>query len=189
MIASDVKGLSDGMTPMERVPSEPSIEESFDGGFALDEAIGRNPDLWLYRGRTIAMLKTYFRYSIEVGRLPSILGRELFRARVTAYRMASFEDSVIFVHDVESAIERLADFHQRLIALIVLQDYTHEQAADILRCARRTVSREFPDAVDLLSEMFLEGGLVKQLPTPPVEKTCQEGERGDFLLSDCKQAE
>ena len=189
MNANGVKGLDDGMTPADLVPGDLPLEERCDGGFAGEEAIGRDPDLWLYRGRTIAMLKTYFRYSIEVGRLPSILGRELFRARVTAYRMASFEDSVIFVHDVESAIERLADFHQQLIALIVLQNYTHEQAADILSCARRTVSREFPDAVDLLSEMFLEGGLLKPLPTPPVEKTCQEGERGDFLLSDCKQIE
>lgn len=168
---------------------DPAEEEILKYGLPPEDMIGRDPDLWLYRRRTLAMLKQYFRYSVEVGRLPSILGRELFRARVTAYRMVSFEDAVIFVHDVESALERLAGFHQQLVALIVFQDYTHEQAAEILRCARRTVSRELPDAVDLLSEMFLEGSLLNRLPTPPVEKTCQEGEGPDFLLSDCKQAE
>jgi hypothetical protein len=66
---------------------------------------GSNPDLWLYRERTVALLKRYLRLSVEVGRLPSLLGREFFRARVTSYRMASFEDAVIFVHDVEHCLE------------------------------------------------------------------------------------
>src|SRR5438876_933901 len=59
-------------------------------------------ELWIYRDRTTAMLRRYFRLSVELGRLPSLLGREFFRARVTSYRMHSFEDAVIFVHDVEN---------------------------------------------------------------------------------------
>jgi len=51
-----------------------------------------DPDLWAYRERTIALLRRYLRISIEVGRLPSLLGRELFRSKVTSYRMSSFED-------------------------------------------------------------------------------------------------
>ena len=38
--------------------------------------IGRDPDLWLYRERTLGMLRRYQRLSVEVGRLPSLLGRE-----------------------------------------------------------------------------------------------------------------
>src|SRR5207245_2027953 len=64
-------------------------------------------DLWPYRERTIPLLKRYLRISIEVGRLPSLLGRELFRSKVTSYRMSSFEDAVIFVHDVERALAQL----------------------------------------------------------------------------------
>ena len=56
-----------------------------------------------YRGRTVAMLRRYMRYSIETGRLPSLLGREFFRAKVTAYTVVTFEDRVIFVHDMRSA--------------------------------------------------------------------------------------
>ena len=56
---------------------------------------GGNRDMWLYRERTVALLRRYSRISIEVGRLPSILGRELFRSKVTSYRMSSFEDGVI----------------------------------------------------------------------------------------------
>jgi hypothetical protein len=64
---------------------------------------GSNSDMWLYRERTVALLRRYLRISIEVGRLPSIHGRELFRSKVTSYRMSSFEDGVIFVHNVEQA--------------------------------------------------------------------------------------
>src|ERR1700688_3050553 len=69
--------------------------------------LGSDPDLWLYRERTIALLRRYLRISVEVGRLPSLLGRELFRSKVTSYRMSSFEDAVIFVHDVERALHQL----------------------------------------------------------------------------------
>src|SRR5690349_8784709 len=69
-----------------------------------------DPDLWLYRERTVALLRRYLRISLEVGRLPSLLGRELFRSKVTSYRMSSFEDGVIFVHDVEHVLDQLNDF-------------------------------------------------------------------------------
>ena len=145
----------------------------------------RRRELWLYRQRTIAMLKRYLRFAIEVGRLPSILGREFFRSKVTSYRMSSFEDAVIFVHDVDRVLDRLVLFHQQLIATVIFQDYTQEQAAEVLQCARKTVGREFASAIDCVTEMFLEGELLNRLIVP-VEKTCQEGESTDFSLSDCK---
>lgn len=152
--------------------------------------LNRDPDLWLYRERTIALLRKYLRISIEVGRLPSILGRELFRSKVTSYRMASFEDGVIFVHDVERALEQLAEFPRQLVATIVFQEYRQDEAADVLHCARRTVCREFPPAIDFLSERFLEGGLLNPLPrSQPVDESCQEGSEGDFCVSDCNKAE
>jgi|SRR5271169_6008166 len=43
-------------------------------------------------------------YSIETGRLPSLLGRAFFRAKVTSYTMVTFEDRVIFVHDIEKCL-------------------------------------------------------------------------------------
>lgn len=150
---------------------------------------GADPELCLYRERSVALLKHYLRCSIEVGRLPSILGRELFRAKITSYRLISFEDAVIFVHDVERALGRLDWFHQQVIATIIFQEYTHEQAAAILGCARKTLEREYPEAIDCVSEMFLQGGLLSRLAPLPVEKTCQEGEATQFALSDCTGTE
>jgi hypothetical protein len=152
---------------------------------------GGNRDMWLYRERTVALLRRYSRISIEVGRLPSILGRELFRSKVTSYRMSSFEDGVIFVHDVEQALDQLQLFPRQIIAAVLFQEYTHEEAAEVLHCGRRTITREFPLAVDQISEIFLEGGLLNRLPacTRSVEKSCQGGQEGQFPLSYCSNAE
>lgn len=146
-----------------------------------------DPDLSLYRYRTIGLLKRYSRLSVEVGRLPSILGREFFRGKVTSYHVATFEDVVIFVHDVESSLEKLDKFEREVIAKVVLEDYSQEEAARLMRCTDRTVRRRFPEALDRLTAIFLQGGLLVWLPTnSPVEKTCQEGEEDESLLSDCE---
>ena len=120
-------------------------------------------DMWLYRDRTVALLKRYARASVEVGRLPSLLGRECFRSRVTSYSMTSFEDVVIFVHDVEGALAGLDVFHRRLIAMNVLEEYNFPEVARLLSCPLRTVEREVPEALDTLSRIFLEGGLLNKL--------------------------
>jgi DNA-directed RNA polymerase specialized sigma24 family protein len=152
----------------------------------LPERFHSEPYLWLYRHRTIAMLKRYLRLSIEVGRMPSLLGREFFRSKVTAYQASSFEDTVIFVHDVERCLERLDGFEKRLIATIVLQEYNHEEAAVRLQCWRRTVGRRFPEAIDSLSELFLKGGLLERLAhiKEEAEKSCQEGKIDEISASD-----
>jgi hypothetical protein len=130
------------------------------------------PDLWLYRQHTIALLRRYFRLSVELGRLPSLLGREFFRTHVSSYRMSSFEDGVIFVHDVERCLESLEYDGQQVIARIVFQEYTAEEAATLLQCARRTIVRRYMEALDHLSGIFLATGLLRAFPTPskPHEK-------------------
>lgn len=130
-----------------------------------------------YRGRTMALLRRYFRMSLDIGRLPSVLGREFFRARVTSYHVHSFEDVVIMVHDVERCLARLDDFSRSLVARVVFQDYTWDETAALVGCSRRTVARRFPRALDLLSEIFLEVGLLQPLPSTSADvgtPACQE---------------
>jgi len=147
------------------------------------------PDLWLYRHRTVSLLKRYLRMSVEVGRLPSLLGREFFRTRVTSCRVGTFEDAVIFVHDVERSLQQLDNFEQSLIATIVMQEHTHDEASVILQCWRRTVGRRFSEALDKLSKFFLEGGLLSRLPKtePRPGKSCQEGENDEIFVSDSEE--
>ena len=138
---------------------------------------GHDPDLWLYRERTLGMLRRYQALSVEVGRLPSLLGREFFRTRVTSYHAGTFEDAVIFVHDVARGLEQLGEFEHKLIAKIALQDYTQNETARVLGCWRRTVGRRFPEALDRVTEIFLHSGLLIRLPVTDVarRKNCQEG--------------
>jgi hypothetical protein len=183
-------GENEGPNYAEEVGGYVSSEFDANAVERNDGEIGRNPDLWLYRERTITLLKRYMRLSVEVGRLPSLLGREIFRAKVTSYRMSSFEDAVIFVHDVERAVAHLDGFARDLVSIIIFQDYSQEEAAEVLQCGRRTVCRQFPDAIDRISEMFLAGGLLNRLPYPsPVENSCQEGPSTQFSSTASKQGE
>jgi predicted DNA-binding protein (UPF0251 family) len=126
------------------------------------------------------------RLSVEVGRLPSLLGREFFRTRVTSYSASTFEDTVIFVHDVERSLEKLDWFEKELIGKIVLQEYSQDQAAILLGCWRRTVARRFLEAVDRLTEIFLNGGLLTALPEQELTspESCQEEESEENSASD-----
>jgi DNA-directed RNA polymerase specialized sigma24 family protein len=145
---------------------------------------GRNPDLWLYRQRTAALLRRFFRMSVEMGKLPSILGQEFFRSKVTSYKASSFEDVVIFVHDVERSLGRLDRLSQALIGRVVLQGFSHEEAGRLLGLCRKTVERRLPDALDKLSEIFLEVGILKPVADPAelVQELCQEGENDEELV-------
>jgi hypothetical protein len=53
------------------------------------------PQVAFYRKYTEAMLRRYVRMSMEAGKVPSLLGKEMFRSKVTSYRVESFEDVVI----------------------------------------------------------------------------------------------
>jgi hypothetical protein len=171
------KGPSEGATPSP-VP------------ILISAAPSQDPDFWLYRDRTVALLRRYMRLSIEVGRLPSLLGREFFRTRVTSYGASTFEDSVIFVHDVERSLEKLGDFDKKLIAKIVLQEYSQEEAAHVIGCGRRHAVRCYPEALDRVTEIFLKRGLLSPLPRTELErqKTCQGGQTDEFPVSDSEQA-
>jgi len=133
-------------------------------------------ELWPYRRRTIALLRRYARASVEVGRLPSLLGREFFRSRVTSYTMRNFEDVVIFVADMERAIEKLNGLERKLLATNVLEEYTIPEVARLLGCTQRTVERFLQNTLDRLSSILLAGGLMEKLPSATRGvKTCQEG--------------
>src|SRR5438552_8360352 len=150
-----------------------------------------DPELSLYRDYTVAMLRRYFRMSIELGRLPSILGREFFRAKVTSYRMHSFEDVVIFVHDVDRCVSRLDPFSQQLIARVILQEHTHEEAAVVMRCSRKTISRLMPEALDKLSEIFLATGILRRLGDAAAKQAVSDAEKAANAAAenDCQEGE
>jgi DNA-directed RNA polymerase specialized sigma24 family protein len=130
------------------------------------------PELAFYRKYTEAMLRRYASMSMEAGRVPSLLGREMFRAKVTNYVVQSFEDVVIFVHDVEKCVAKLDKLEQILIRRIGVQQYTQAEVSAMTHLSLRTVLRQYPRALDRLTEIFLEVKLLE----PRI--ACQEAEAG-----------
>ena len=129
----------------------------------MGDTQGLAPELCVYRDRTTALLRRYLRLSVATGKMPAVLGhkQQFFRSRVTSYRMHSFEDVVIFVHDVERCLARLDEMSQQVIARVVLEEYTYDEAAVRMGCSRRTLARAVPFAVDSLSEILLRERLLE----------------------------
>ena len=138
--------------------------------FEQKERRAVRPELAFYRKYTEGMLRRYLRLSMEAGRVPSLLGREMFRGHVTNYKVHGFDDVVIFVHDVDRCLGRLTELQRSLVERIALQEHTQGDAAQLLGMSLRTVVRKYPAAVDELTGHFLETGLLEPL------MACQDGE-------------
>jgi len=147
-------------------------------------------DLWPYRNRTVALLKRYARASVEVGRLPSLLGRECFRARVTSYNMNSFEDIVIFVHDMEMAVNKLGPLEKQLLAMHVLEEYTQGEIGRLLGCSRRWIELRIPEAIDEMTRILLECKLMNRMAQAESRpENCRVGRNGVFSVNDSTDGE
>ena len=135
------------------------------------------PEVAFYRKYTEAMLQRYVRMSMEAGKVPSLLGQEMFRGRITSYRIDSFEDVVIFLHDVGKCLERLDMEKQHLISRIAIQQYTLGETAELMGMKPRTVVRRYGQAVDSLTKVFLSVKMLEPL------KCCQGGGFGNFATN------
>ena len=137
------------------------------------------PGTAFYRSYTEAMLRRYGVLSLESGRVPSLLGREMFRGKVTSYRMHGFDDVVIFVLDVERCIRELTGEHQRLILRIGVQEYTFGETASMLRLSLRSTERRYLQALDELTGIFLERRLMERIGG----NSCQVGGGSPKIVS------
>lgn len=131
------------------------------------------PEIAFYRKYTEAMLRRYLKLSMESGRAPSLLGREMFRGNVTHYKVECFDDVVIFVHDVSRCLGLLDQTERFLINRIALQQYTQLEVALMLNLPIRSVVRRYDRSLDLLTQLFLERRLLE--PLKPL-KCCQDVE-------------
>jgi hypothetical protein len=129
-----------------------------------------------YRKYTEALLRRYSQMAMESGRVPSLLGRELFRGKVTNYVVHGFDDVVIFVHDVANCLEQLDSETCQLIERIALQEYTLEETAALLGLPVWRVSRQYGNALDQVTKMFLERKMLERLIC------CQEPKTVDISL-------
>jgi hypothetical protein len=129
------------------------------------------PEMLCFRGQTLAIMRHFFELSCQVGRLPSLLGREFFRAKVSHHSIPSFEEQAVFARDVELCLARLSDEHAEMIRLIGLYDFSRDEIAEMLRRTKAWVHQHVAEAVDSLSEIFLQAGLLSE--GRPDRRQCQ----------------
>ncbi len=130
--------------------------------------------LAFYRKHAVGLLRRYMQTSMEVGRTPCLLGSMVFRGRASSYRMQSFEDRVIFIFDVEKCLRQLDARSQQVVAHIALEDYSTLEVAALTGESVRSVMRIYGGALDRLTRLFLEYGLLN----PNAEKLSR-GEAGN----------
>lgn len=126
------------------------------------EEIDPRPETLCFRGQTLAIVRHYFELSCQVGRLPSLLGREFFRARVSHHSIPSFEDQAVFNRDVELCLARLSDDHAEIITLVGLYDFSVDEVAEMLHRSTFGIRTWFCAALDALAEIFLQGGILSE---------------------------
>jgi DNA-directed RNA polymerase specialized sigma24 family protein len=136
--------------PLPRAEKQQKTEEKAEPAVSLA----------FYRKHTESMLRRYLYASMQVGRSPSILGDPVARGWVSSRPVKTFEDAVIFVLDIERCIDRLGSLERELLSRIVLQEYTQVEAAQMLGMSPRTITSKFAQALDRLTEMLLETGLL-----------------------------
>src|SRR5690348_7520042 len=118
------------------------------------------PETVCYRGQALAIVRNFFEMSSQLGRLPSILGREFFRAKVSHHAIPSFEDQALFSHDVERSLMKLDDLEMDVLTLVGLYDMNLDEAAKVLHCSGGYLSRRFTEALARLTQIFLDNGIL-----------------------------
>jgi len=116
--------------------------------------------LAFYRKHSERLLRRYLYASMLVGRAPSILGDPVSRGWASSRPVHTFEDAVIFVLDVEKCLDQLGGFDRMLLARLVLQEYSQDEASVMLGMSVRGVNFKFSEALDRLTQLLLDAGLL-----------------------------
>jgi predicted DNA-binding protein (UPF0251 family) len=150
---------------LERVQA--MAEEAGDLAEYSMEARAPQVELAFYRKYTEGLLRRYVTMSTQAGRVPSLLGRELFQGNVSSYKVRSFEDTVIFCFDVEKVLAKLSALDKELVRRIAMQQYSQGEAASMLGMSLAHAKRLYGAALDRLTKMLLEAKLLDP------HKSCQ----------------
>jgi len=116
------------------------------------------------RTRTMALLYRFLRTALSLGRMPSLVGREIFRTKVRAHPAGAFENAVVFVCDVEKCLAQLEPLEQRLIAYCVLENRSEWEASRQFQASQGFISRHLGHALDVLHVTFCQRGILPPLP-------------------------
>ncbi len=127
------------------------------------------PQLAFYRKYTEAMLRRYLKLSLEAGRVPSLIGQDMFRGRVSHCSVTGFDDVVIFVEDINRCLATLDAGQRYLVRKIAIEGYRMGETAAMKGISLRTVLTRYTAAIDKLSQLFLERKLLHSMEDPGLD--------------------
>lgn len=117
-------------------------------------------ELYMLRQHTHGLLRRYLYASFQTCRVGSTMRDPVGRGWVSSRPITTFEDALIFVHDMERCIKSLPSLDRDIITRVVLQEYTQTEAAVLLGMGSRTMSYKFPAAMDRLTEKLIGSELL-----------------------------
>lgn len=133
-----------------------------------------SPEAAFYRSYTEGLLRRYGMMQLARARVPAMLGgaSTMFRGRASTYKVRSFDDVIIFVHDVDNCLKLLSAAQCTVLKRVGVQGYSFEEAAVLLSVSSRSVRRHYAAALDALTLIFLDRGLLER--DRDVEAACAE---------------
>lgn len=151
--------LAESLEPVPFLPDSPPEESP--GCEYLPPA--PQVSLAFYRKHTEKLLRRYLYASMLVGRAPSILNEPVSRGWASSRPVITFEDAIIFVFDVEKCLARLGPLDRLILAKAIIQDYSYDEVALLLRVGVRTLIYRLNQALDRLTRILLDSKLL-QIP-------------------------
>lgn len=114
-----------------------------------------------YRKYTEALLRRYLQMTMEAGRVPSMMGREVLRGRASSYRIHGFDDAVNFRIDVEKCLRKLDAAEREVLRRVAMQEHTQMEAALLLGISLRTCIERYGRSLDRLTGILLGARLLE----------------------------
>ena len=125
------------------------------------------PETAFYRKYTEAMLRRYAVLALQKGRVPSLLGRELFGGNVSSCKLHTFDDAIHFVIDMDRCLKLLSPDQQKVVRRVAVQEYTMAEAAALMKWSHRTTERRYHESIDELTAILQKRGLMEKTPGLP----------------------
>ncbi|MFZ1074828.1 MAG: sigma factor-like helix-turn-helix DNA-binding protein [Minisyncoccia bacterium] len=117
------------------------------------------PETYFYRAHTRGLLRRFLYLKMRKGRSSCMLDG-VTRGWVQSRPIVSFEDAMLFVFDMEKAIDKLPSLDRAILTRVVIQEYTQTEAAVLLGMSARTMSYKFALAMDRLTQILLDTELL-----------------------------
>ncbi len=117
-------------------------------------------ELYMLRAHAHGLLRRYLYASLQTSRVGSTMRDPVGRGWVSSRPLVTFEDALIFVHDMERCIKSLDSLDRDMLTRVVIQEYTQSEASVLLGMSVRTMSYKFPAAMDRLTRKLIEAELL-----------------------------